>query len=87
MDGERDPRHPVVRQLNGAVGDELWVKTAEEAIGILKGGRVEMISLYHDLGTGIGFRYFFGTRLIVVERWYYWYSCVGYQFLLHFGIL
>ena len=51
LDDERDPSDPVVRQLFGAVGDELWVKTASEAIEVLKGGRVEMISLDHDLGT------------------------------------
>lgn len=51
LDDERDPKDPFWQQEKGADGDEVWCKTAEEAIEHLKTGNVIYISLDHDLGT------------------------------------
>jgi len=44
---------------NPLTGWDIWVKTAKEAINLLKSGKVEVISLDHDLGdekiTGTGY--------------------------------
>ena len=50
LDDERDPRDPKIQSGFGAEGDEIWAKTASVAINYLKQGRVEFISLDHDLG-------------------------------------
>ena len=51
LDDERDPHDPIVQAKFGATGDEIWVKTAEEAVGyiILNKDRIKSISLDHDL--------------------------------------
>ena len=52
LDDERDPKDPIIQSRFGAIGDETWVKTAEEAVGyiILHRQRIKSISLDHDLG-------------------------------------
>lgn len=50
LDDERDPKDPYIQGEFGAEGDEIWVKTAAEAIRYLKSGNVTHISLDHDLG-------------------------------------
>ena len=50
LDDERDPKNPIIQNLFGAEGDEVWVKTAYAAIQYLRQGNVESISLDHDLG-------------------------------------
>ena len=50
LDDERDPQDEVIKLKFGAKGNELWVKTADEAIEMLKSGKVAHISLDHDLG-------------------------------------
>ena len=50
LDDERDPTDPTIQQYFRATGYEVWVKTAHEAIELLKTGRVTRISLDHDLG-------------------------------------
>lgn len=50
LDDERDPRDPKIQSGFGAEGDEVWAKTASVAIYHLRTGRVEFISLDHDLG-------------------------------------
>ena len=54
VDDERDPRDPVIQKNFGAVGDEVWVKTEQEAIEYLSQGNVEFISLDCDLGENAG---------------------------------
>lgn len=54
LDDERDPRDQYVQQHFGAKGNEVWVKTAQEAIQLLSTGKVASISLDHDLGPGAG---------------------------------
>jgi hypothetical protein len=44
LDDERNP-------ADHGKSDWTWIKTAEEAISLLKAGIVENISLDHDLGT------------------------------------
>jgi len=39
LDDERDPTDPQVQRDFGAHGDEIWVKTAPEAIKMLEQGR------------------------------------------------
>lgn len=51
LDDERDPRNAKIQFDFGAVGDETWVKTVDEAIRHLRTGMVTSISLDHDLGT------------------------------------
>ena len=50
LDDERDPTDPKIQSLFGSVGDEIWIKTARDAINLLKGKEVSFISLDHDLG-------------------------------------
>lgn len=50
LDDERDPTDPTIQQEYGAVGDELWVKSPEEAVTLLQRGGVTSISLDNDLG-------------------------------------
>lgn len=50
LDDERDPKDHYIQGAFGAMGDELWVKTADEAISYLSCGIVQHISLDHDLG-------------------------------------
>ncbi len=52
LDDERDPRDPVIQQRFGAHGDELWVRTVEQAIDVLtrEGAAVVSVSLDNDLG-------------------------------------
>ena len=52
LDDERDPVNPFIKKQFVANGDELWVKTAEEAIKQLETGTVDFISFDHDLGLG-----------------------------------
>lgn len=54
LDDERDPKNPFIQKEFGAMGNEIWVKTPEEAIRLLEQGNVESISLDHDLGENIG---------------------------------
>ena len=42
---------------NAPEGFDVHVKTAQEAINLLKSGHVEVISLDHDLGEGAGTGY------------------------------
>jgi hypothetical protein len=50
LDDERDPTDPAIQAVFGAVGDEVWVKTAEAAISLLATEEVSRISLDNDLG-------------------------------------
>lgn len=50
LDDERDPKDPKIINLFGSNGNEIWVKTIEEAITYLKQGNVGSISFDHDLG-------------------------------------
>lgn len=50
LDDERDPICPKIQQYFGAIGDEVWVKTAATAIHYLSQNDVASISLDHDLG-------------------------------------
>jgi hypothetical protein len=52
LDDERDPQDSFIQSEYGADGNELWVKTAEEARGMLNNGNVSYISFDHDLGLG-----------------------------------
>jgi hypothetical protein len=54
LDDERDPRDQYIQQHFGAKGNEVWVRTAQEAIKLLSTGNVISISLDHDLGPGSG---------------------------------
>lgn len=51
LDDERDPTNSVVKFGFKTTGNEVWVKTAEEAIELLKTNKVISISLDYDLGT------------------------------------
>jgi len=51
LDDERNPESPFTRTAFGSTGEELWVKTAKEAIDLLKSGKVKSISFDHDLGS------------------------------------
>lgn len=53
LDDLRDPRLPHIQSGYGSRGDEVWVKTVEEAVGLLRTGRVTWISLDNDLGEGL----------------------------------
>ncbi|MAT13658.1 MAG: hypothetical protein CMJ46_00080 [Planctomyces sp.] len=52
LDDERDPRDPFIQENYGSKPDDIWVKTVEEAIDLVKSGRVRVLSLDHDLGEG-----------------------------------
>ncbi len=66
LDDIRDPADSDIRRGFGSVGDEVWVKTVEEAIGLLRSGEVTSISLDNDLGEGLGEGY--GVALWVEEQ-------------------
>ena len=51
LDDLRNPLDPYYQKKYGAAGNEVWVKSVEEAITLLKKGEVESISLDNDLGT------------------------------------
>ena len=50
LDDERDPTDPFVQAEFGACGDEVWVKTVQEAETLLMNRKVSKISLDNDLG-------------------------------------
>ena len=50
LDDERDPKNPQIQKLFRSQGDELWVKTAPEAIKMLQQGNVTFIDFDNDLG-------------------------------------
>lgn len=50
LDDEKDPKDPTVQKEFGAQGDEVWVKTVEEAISYLQNKNVGYISFDNDLG-------------------------------------
>lgn len=50
LDDERDPTDKTIQRDFGAKGDEVWVRSAPEAIKHLQTGNVAYISLDHDLG-------------------------------------
>lgn len=50
LDDERDPADPEIQRDFGANGDEVWVKTAADAINMLSNGNVASVSFDHDLG-------------------------------------
>lgn len=50
LDDERDPTCPEIIKRFGSSPDMVWVKSAEEAIELLKTGEVTCISLDNDLG-------------------------------------
>ncbi len=50
LDDERDPKSNKIQNLFGSDGDEVWVKTIEQAIYYLSQNIVESISIDHDLG-------------------------------------
>ena len=52
LDDERDPTRPEIQNKFGAQGNEIWIKTVDEAIEYLKQGNVEHISFDNDLGEG-----------------------------------
>lgn len=62
LDDERDPTEAYIQSNFGADGDEVWVKTVNQAIHYLQQGIVTHISLDHDLGIGVG-----GTGLTVAK--------------------
>lgn len=52
LDDERDPTDPAIQARFGAAGDEVWVRTVEEALAILQaqGEAIVSVSLDNDLG-------------------------------------
>jgi len=52
LDDERNPNSPEIQAQYGAQGNEVWVKTVDEAINYLKQGNVEHLSFDNDLGEG-----------------------------------
>jgi len=50
LDDERDPADGFIKKNFGSHGNEIWIKTAQEAISLLKQGNIDFISLDHDLG-------------------------------------
>ncbi|MEO0480472.1 MAG: cyclic-phosphate processing receiver domain-containing protein [Planctomycetota bacterium] len=52
LDDERDPTDSTIQRLFGSTGDEVWVKTVEDAVELLesRGSAVVSISLDNDLG-------------------------------------
>jgi len=50
LDDERDPNSPQIQAQYGAQGNEIWVKTIDEAISYLKQGDIAHISFDNDLG-------------------------------------
>ncbi|MEI8270869.1 MAG: cyclic-phosphate processing receiver domain-containing protein [bacterium] len=54
LDDERNPKDKYIQSEFGADDSYFWVKTARDAINILKNGNVKNISLDHDLGPNAG---------------------------------
>jgi hypothetical protein len=52
LDDERDPTNIFIKENFGSSGDEVWVKTVEEAKDIISKGNVSSISFDNDLGEG-----------------------------------
>lgn len=52
LDDERDPKDKFIQERFGADPGMTWVKTAAEAILLLKSADVTFISFDHDLGVG-----------------------------------
>lgn len=50
LDDTRDPKHPDTMRIFGSRGDEVWIKTSQEAMEVLSQNQVEFISFDHDLG-------------------------------------
>jgi len=50
LDDKRDPKNPKIREKYKSSGDEIWVKTVEEAKAYLEQGNVSYISFDNDLG-------------------------------------
>jgi hypothetical protein len=50
LDDERNPKDLQIQKLFGSKGDEVWVKTAPEAINVLKSNNVVFIDFDNDLG-------------------------------------
>lgn len=50
LDDNRDPKDPENQRRYGAKGNELWVKTIEEAQPYIERGEVASISFDNDLG-------------------------------------
>lgn len=53
LDDERNPQDPFIQKNFGSKGDEVWVKTVEEAIPYINQNNVQHISFDHDLGENI----------------------------------
>lgn len=62
LDDERDPKNQIIKDLFNSCGDETWVKTALEAINLIKNNAITHISFDHDLGDPG-----FGTGLDVAK--------------------
>src|SRR5687768_8086171 len=52
LDDDRDPTDPLIQHQFLAEKDMVWVKSAYEAIELIKKGKVRYMSLDHDLGIG-----------------------------------
>jgi len=50
LDDERNPKEKIIQDNFGANGDEIWIKTAEALIVLIKQNIVESVSFDHDLG-------------------------------------
>lgn len=53
LDDERDPSTPFIQQNFGAQGNEIWVKSTEEAKSYLNQNIVQSISFDNDLGENM----------------------------------
>jgi hypothetical protein len=51
LDDERDPKNAFIQAKFGSKSNDVWAKTAEEAINLLESKRFIAISFDHDLGT------------------------------------
>ena len=51
LDDERDPQNIVIQEAFGSSGNEIWVKTVEEAKKYILGQNVGSISFDNDLGV------------------------------------
>ena len=50
LDDERDPKNPQIQRDFGSTGNEVWVKTQNEAIQQIQNNNVMSISFDNDLG-------------------------------------
>jgi DNA-binding response OmpR family regulator len=53
LDDERDPKDDFVQTKFGSNHNDVWAKTAQEAINLLETGKFSAISFDHDLGTDL----------------------------------